>query len=771
MLTEMANELNNAVFICPAGLTAGARDHLQAALFRLEINLPQVPDRAEVRLSAADRYRFYVNGVSVVSGPRKGDRWNHYYESVDIAPYLTPGENFLTARVVSYAYERANTHENAPLSVYDTQLGAAFLCVGEIALPGGETLPLSTGEAGWTAMPDDSFALDTTDTFYVGGTEVFHADRCPAWRENKPMGWPAAETAFRIGLSYWGEFSALQLKARAIPNMEEQPGAFARVLPNLEGEGGFAFDEKGVAVIPAGQTRAVELDAGVLQTAFLRLRAKGQGGCIKLTYAERYFPREEGAHSGPMVRDDREHGKLTGQFDLYYPAHEESVFENFWWRTFRFVRIEVTAGAEDVTLRLPDFTITRYPLNVTAQLDFPDERMAQLWDISVRTLRSCMHETHEDCPYYEQLQYTLDTRLQMQFTYAISGDTRMAENVLWDYHCSRLPDGILQSRYPCTFTQVIPDFAIYWIYMLEEHYIQTGDASLIRFYRPTLDGVLAYFDRHKGATGLVENLGYWEFGDWVEEWNGRAGIPDATFRGPASLHNLTYALGLRTAARLMRAIGKDADAQDYDARADEIGRLTVELCFDETRGLLREGPGFDQYSQHSQALAVLCGALTGDAARTALRHAMQDADVLPCTFPWQYTLFRALEKAGLYELTAPVWQQYFAMLDRHLTTVPEKPGDTRSDCHAWSALPLYEYPRMLLGVQPAAPGWAAIAVRPHAVGVDRMSGTVPTAKGDVHVDWALEGGTMRITVDGPDVPLTVAVNGSIYHAEHGKISV
>ena len=128
--------------------------------------------------------------------------------------------------------------------------------------------------------------------------------------------------------------------------------------------------------------------------------------------------------------------------------------------------------------------------------------------------------------------------------------------------------------------------------MLEEHYLQTGDASLIRFYRPTLDGVLAYFDRHRGETGMVEHLGYWEFGDWVEKWNGRAGIPDATFRGPASLHNLTYALGLRTAARLMRAIGKHADAQDYDARADEIGRLTAQLCFDETRGLLREGPGF-----------------------------------------------------------------------------------------------------------------------------------------------------------------------------------
>jgi hypothetical protein len=154
-----------------------------------------------------------------------------------------------------------------------------------------------------------------------------------------------------------------------------------------------------------------------------------------------------------------------------------------------------------------------------------------------------------------------------------------------------------------------------------------------------------------------------------------------------------YALGLRTAAELMRIIGKDAYAKEYDDRADAICDNVVKYCFNADRGILREGPGFEQYTQHAQALAALSGALKGVEAKGAMRHAMLDEDILACTFPWQYTLFRALEKAGLYEMTAPVWEQYFSMLDRHLTTVPERPGDTRSDCHAWSALPLYEYPR------------------------------------------------------------------------------
>lgn len=770
MLMEQA--MKGAKWACVAGLGSGRRDRAQAALFRLEFHLDGPVRRAELRVSAADRYRLYANGASVVAGPRKGDQWNRYYETVDIAPLLKVGDNHLTARVVSYAFESTQTTQNAPLSVYAAPVGPLFLVKGEAETEAGR-IPLSTGEAAWTACADDSFSLDSTGAFYVGATEKFCAAKALPWREEARLSLPAAKTAFATEINPYGEFSPLLLKKRRIPNLCEKPGAFVRALPNLEGEKGFAFDESGYAVIPAGETRAAELDAGVLRTAYLRLAGKGAGGSVRITYAERYFPRDEKALKGPMRRDDRASGVLTGFHDEVETAAQERTFESFWYRTFRFVRIEATAGEEPLRLAMPEFLETGYPLEVKADFDFPDERMRRLWEISVRTLARCMHETHEDCPYYEQLQYTLDTRLQMLFTYAVSGDTRMAANVLWDYHCSRLPDGILQSRYPCTHTQVIPDFAIHWIYMLEEYALQTGDFAPIRFYKPTMDGVLDYFARHRGESGLVEHLGYWEFGDWVEKWDEHAGVPDATWRGPATLHNLTYALGLRTAARLMRLIGEEGSARAYDARADEICALVRALTWEEKRGVLLEGPGFDQVTQHSQALGVLTGALRGEEALRAMRYAMEGEEVLPCTFPWQFTLFRALDAVGLYDRTAPIWDQYFEMLERNLTTVPERPGETRSDCHAWSALPLYEVPRMLLGVQPAAPGWARIRVEPHAVVLDRLSGAVPTPKGPVRVAWEKRAdGSLRVAVEGPkDVPLELVANGRTVQAADGRAEI
>lgn len=769
MLEAISTQLQGSLWVRPQGMDAGRRDQLSAAWFRLELELDAPVERARLCLSAVDRYQLFVNGSCALEGPMKGDHWNHYYETIDLAPLLRPGKNALVVRVYAFAHFHPDHRQYGPLSVYVSDCGLCFVAQGEAVLAGGGVLPLSTSEAAWTAVEDSSVSIDNAGAAYVGFTETRRLFQEPqGWRDAEPLGWPKAQAYFQTGINPYGEFSPVLLKARPIPNLRHTPGAFVGEV----GQAGFPHFPDGLCRLSPGSSLRLILDAGVLRTAYLRLGLRGKGSRLRLTYAERFFPKDAGEPTGPMRRDDWVSGRIEGQFDLLLGGESGADFENFWFRTFRYVQVELCADEEAAELRLPEFVELGYPLDVSAQFDFHDQRLSQLWEISCRTLQRCMHETHEDCPYYEQLQYTLDTRLQMLFTYAVSGDTRMARSVLWHYHCSLLPDGILQSRYPCIRTQVIPCFALHWIYMLREYLIQTGDAELIRFYRPTVDAVLGYFDRHVNEQGLVEGLGYWDFGDWVEEWNARNGVPDAVWRGPSTVHNLSYAYALQAAAFLMEHSGRPGLAAEYLERAEGVQRAVWASCWDEACGLLREGPGFAQYSQHAQSLAVLTGLLTGEQAQNAMRAAMEAPDVLLCTFPWQFTLLRALEKVGLYGLSVSVFQQYLDMLDRHLTTIPEKPGETRSDCHAWSALPLYEFPRSLLGVRPLAIGWEKLLLRPQPLLTRELSGRVPTPKGEAFVHWRLEEGAMHLTADLPAVPVRVELpSGAVLETNGGHIEL
>ena len=51
-------------------------------------------------VSANSRYRLWINGTAVQSGPCRGDRYRHYYETIDVSEYLRPGKNVLAAQVL-----------------------------------------------------------------------------------------------------------------------------------------------------------------------------------------------------------------------------------------------------------------------------------------------------------------------------------------------------------------------------------------------------------------------------------------------------------------------------------------------------------------------------------------------------------------------------------------------------------------------------------------------------------------------------------------------
>ncbi|WP_308635494.1 alpha-L-rhamnosidase-related protein [Paenibacillus silvisoli] len=781
--------------------------------FRRSFHVPEgAACRLTVDVSADSRYRLFLNGESVSFGPCKGDGATYYYETIDLTDRLRTGLNVLAAKVVHFPYAtNSGRAVSSPASVWRSDRGA-FLLNGELLGAGGSVVEsLHTGGTGgdnsgsWRSLRDRSVRYQKEKfTLFVGGAEQVVGALVPHGWEScayDDSAWLAAVTISETHDGMWGAQMPWQLTARTIPALYESERTFERVMRSggirggdgcdgsdddsgggsvtVSGEapdraadeaaGGAGGVDLAGRVVPPGETHWFELDAGSLSTGYLQLwLAGGSGAEVRLLCSECYeYPMEPGGRRDKGVRDEWKEGKsLYGPVDVYTvagvgEADRPEYYEPFWFRGFRFVRLEVTALSEPLTLIGFTYRDTGYPLEVTGHFACSDDSFRPLWDISLNTLARCMHETYEDTPYYEQMQYTMDTRLQILYTYMVSGDDRLARKAMYDFHSSLLPSGLLQARYPSVIPQVITGFSFFWILMVHDHYLHFADAALVARYRPTIDAILEWFGRRVGADGLVGQLpeSYWQMIDWVEEWKALYGAPPASRVGPLTVINLMYADALNRAADLNASTGRSCVAAEYWERADRVNAAVRASCFDAERGLFRDGPFVEQYSQHPQIWAVLSGAVTGEEAVELMRTMLADSGLPKASIAYVHFLFRALSQTGLYDRTASLWDIWREQVELHLTAWVEDPVWQRSDCHGWGAAPLYEFPAEILGITPEEPGFARIAVTPRPGTLRWASGTVPTPAGMVGVSWRYDdNGAFCLRIDAPpSVPVTATL--------------
>ncbi len=768
------NPFHTARWVGLPGEAARRIDRLHTAYYRLCFDAPAGAS-LPVHISAHSRYRLWVNGQPVTFGPCRGDRWRHFYETVDVGPYLAAGANTLAVKVLSFPpYEAQHGDQRAP---YNAMARATGPCLIVSAHLGGEDL--STGVAPWMALEDEAVSWKHFPlSHWMGAMESVDGAKLPhGWQtaaDSAP--WQMPQLLWKAEdpwLDTFGIIPTFPLTPRSIPLLFERPQALAREMPLRAQDVPAIRFEGGTAVIPPHSRVAAELDAGVHTTAFVTLHTQGgAGSVVTLRYAEGYTrPTAEGRTSKGL-RDDWQNYELLGHEDRYAPGGGSESYTPMWFRTFRFVRVEVQTGQQPLTLRIPTLLQTGYPLEPVTWVRSSQAWVQNLWDMSVRTLQNCMHETYEDCPYYEQLQYIQDTRLEMLFTYMVSGDTRLARKAIEDFQHSQLPDGMLQARFPTQEPHVIPPFSLHWVWMVLEYYEQTGDPTVLRQYRAAADAILEWYDRKLGPLGLVEKLGYWDQIDWVDAWDKIAGRTPAGAVGPATTHNLMYACALQAGARINRACGRQGLAEEYLERAQSILSCVDAHCWNEAEGLYTEGPGYEEYSQHAQVYAVLTGLAPGRKGRDILTRALNRPGIALCSFTWQFFVFRALEACGAYELTERQWEMWKGLPDKNLTTIPEVPDGVRSprsDCHAWGALPLYEFPRKLLGVEPGEPGWHSIRIRPRPLTLPDCSGQVVTPRGIVTVAWRNGPEGFAVEAQSPQgVPLTVTMpDGTERHYPQG----
>jgi alpha-L-rhamnosidase len=740
--------------------------------FRHALALASVPSSYVVRVSADNRFVLFVNGHRVCDGPARGDLSHWRYERLDLAPMLVPGQNFITATVWNFGIY-------APAAQISER--TAFLLESEAT--GAESISTPDGwlveqEIGQRAVPRTG--NDFWEQMLSGPGEEINAGLYD-WTWNSPVAtnssWVPVTPAIREWISSTDSRAssadadrnnAWGLVPDLLPAMEYSPtypgDAVRTDLPGLR-----AFPSSTVS-IPADTHAHILLDRKTLTTAFPILTVSaGNGALIKLVYAEALYDKEN--HKGD--RNDVGERTAAGITDSFLPdGGPHRVFEPLWWRTWRYLDIDIKTAAEPLQLESLQASFTAYPFQQRATFQSDDAALEKIWEISWHTVRTGSHETYTDSPYYEQLQYIGDSRIEALISYAIAGDDRLARQAITAFDESRSTDGLTRSRYPSSMPQTIPTFSLLWIGMVHDYWMYRPDTAQVRTWLPGTRAVLEWFADHEQPDGLLHRLPWWSFVDWVPS----GAIPTYDTHGESCTTTLEYLGALNDAADLEKTIGDSLFATRYRTRADRIRAGLLKKCWNASRDLMADNPDQKNFSQQSNILAVLYDAVPKERQQDVLRKmlAINPGDipadgVLSASYYFRFYLARAMDHAGLangYLDSLDPWRKMFLL---HFSTWPEIPGDTRSDSHAWTAHPIYDLLTLVAGIEPATPGFASVRIAPHLGTLQSLKASYPHHEGPIEVEYHRDGRYLDVVVTLPGkLTGTFVFNGKVWHIQSGE---
>lgn len=675
--------------------------------FRKEVLVDRVCDRCTIQISADSRYFLYINSDMVDCGPAKMPAGLRCYDELDITPYIKQGNNEIFVKVLCYPKDSLKVlgFSSGPISVITEGVGG--LLIHELDTNYG----LSTDESWMCAKIDGYGFVKNKFAGYVGFSEHIDYERVQASLDNNMKN--AVVVMDSANSNPYGLASFWQLVKRPIPQMY--------------------MEKKDTFKLMRQYDNTYEYDAQVYVFAFPAIKVSGkQGGFAKLTYAESYGRFEETGYV-KGVRNNPDRQEIIGEVDYITLQEGETIYIPFYPRAFRFVKVEVS---EDVEVEEFFYYETGYPLDVQAEFKADDEVYEKIWDVSLRTLKLCMYETYVDCPYYEQMQYMMDTYLEAIYTMSVSDDSRLVKKAINDFAYSQLPNGLLPCNAPSSFVQVIPGFAIYWLLLLDAYFMYEDDVEFVKGHLGTVDRIIDFFTRHINEDGLLGDTGFWQFFDWVDGWE--RGVP--VQKGVNILYNMLFVLGLRTAAKLNLSVGRLSTHNEYLALANSLSYQIIKHSFDKETGLFKNSPNDEKpVSVHAQVFAVVAQVvMCEDNKRALMRTTVENAGKLkPMSYAMRFFLCRALEETDMYDevyKTFRIWDAYKELLELDLTTWPEDFVTQRSDCHGWSALPLSEFVRCYLGVRPIEYGFKKVGIYIYDSPFEKYSGTAVAKGKEIFVD-------------------------------------
>ena len=749
------------------------------ALFRRRFTLANAMTTL-MHVSADERYELFLDGRKISRGPERGDLNNWYFETTELT--LAPGTHTLVARV--WALGTRGASARAPWAQMSIRPG--FFCCPEAP----ELVPhFGTGHAAWEITPLDGITFESMSEAALSGMGAGPSERVDGGLY--PWGWETGESrsslkwfvpqkgevAFSLSPAPadhpWGNNARHWLRPAALPASEDKPWSKFQILRNETGHGSSDIslvetaqweawlhrsskNYSEVLIVPAHSIQTLLIDLGNYVCAYPHMRWRaGDQARVSIGWAEGL--RLPGKHADEKIHNPSAYPEaiFIGPSDhLSLPAglNDSHQWHSHWWRCGRFVQLRIETA--DTALTLESFVLseTRFPFDPGQRWKTGDAKLDRLFSVCVRTLQLCSHETYMDCPYYEQLMYVGDTRLQALMTYALTADTRLPRKAIALLDSSRTnPTGLIASAHPCASGQLIPSFALWWVAMVYDHALWRGDADFVRQRMPGVRAVLDRFLAHVDQAGALVSPVGWSFLDWTFK---EGGVPPGGLPGERnSSFHAQWFIALKQAAELESWLGEPELAARWGRHQSAARDVWHSLFWDEARGLMADDVHHTAYSEHAQCLALLAGVLAPAQQQRAWTHlASKDSTLTPVSSYFSHYLFEACFQSGqtphpeIFNTRLAPW---FKSLEEGFETTPETFGPTRSDCHAWSAHPVYHYITGVLGIRPAGLGFTQVEISPQLGVLSFAAGALAHPEGDIRVSIELKDETLVADIELP----------------------
>ena len=702
--------------------------------FRNKFQADGSPLRFDV--SADERFVLYLDGKPIARGPQRGlvDHW--YFQSYEIAG-LEPGAHLLEAVCWQLGV-------NAPLAQLSYRGGFVFRAEG--AYDG----KLTTGKGKWEVAPLVNTTMGdrgTSGSFGVGSqcaaTGTGFVNEQPA-----ASAWKPAEV-IRAGLKanpYGGHAKGWMLYPADRPDqmyVVKVPGKVVNVAQDLTKP----------FTVPANGELDLWWDLDDYYCAYPELETSGgKGATVTWGWTESLCDAKGAKGNRDEWRGKTFSHTFTDTFTC--DGRPDAFFTSPWWRCGRWCRVHVKTAGEPLTVRRIAIGESRYPLAVDSSFDCDDKSLQPVLKISRRAMESCMHEMLFDCPYYEQQMYPGDSRIQLQVINALTRDDRMTKFVLSVYDYDRRSDGTVAMNFPTRGTQESCTYTMCWLMMFKDYLYWHDDAAFLRLRMPGVRNSLMGLATYENAEGLLENLPGWSFMDWVsgsQPFNGGVAPDGDVGQGVSALNNLQYLLAIQSALAVDEALGETYFAAHWRAKADRLGKALVAKFWDVGRGVLADTVRKDRFSEHAQAMAILSGILTPERQASALAALVKGEGLAPVSSYFAYYLFKAYVQCGRADLVMKRFDYWRTFVKNGARTAYETqdPATTRSDCHAWSACPVYFVQTAIAGVMPSSPFFRTVRIAPQPSGLKEIRSKTPCPQGLVETDLRFDGAKVSGTVTLP----------------------